>query len=125
MDQQYLWVAVILSVIMLIIMFLRNGFMDPLFVIAAFYFYFAWGPVLSFLLTGELQTGVYENTMPEAVVIMLISQFTFLVVSLVFKLKPLSPAIIEPLETDKSVSVALKMVFMLFSVIGLALIAFI
>jgi oligosaccharide repeat unit polymerase len=73
--------------IMLAIMFLRRGLRDPLFYIAVLYFYFAFGPVINFLIGHPIYFGILQDRIPEATFIFMLALFGIFLISILIPAK--------------------------------------
>lgn len=80
----------LISVVILALIYWRNGLRDPLFLIALFYFYFSFGPVINWLTGEPVYSGTITNRIFEASVIFTIGLFTWLCVALIIPLRKIS-----------------------------------
>jgi hypothetical protein len=92
-------------------MYVRHGLKDPLFVIAAFYFYFAFGPIINFLVGGQIYFGILQHRIPEASLIFLLGLSAFFLISVV--IKPKHKQAVEILEHSSSRFFALNFVLLI------------
>ena len=83
--------ALLLSFVLLGAIIKRRGFWNPLTVLAAFYFYFAFGPVINYLFGWSIYSGTIENKIFEASVEQTLAMAGLFVAALLLKFKAPPP----------------------------------
>jgi len=123
MDLTFVWFALAVSLFMLLIMYFRHGLKDPLFAIAGFYFYFAFGPVINFLIGGQIYFGTLQHRIPEASFIFLLGLSAFFIISTV--IRPKYKQAVEILEHPSARFFALNFVLLILIAYQLYAFAFV
>lgn len=86
-----LWLPVILSLSLLAVLFIRSRGRDVLAYVIAFYFYFAFGPVVNHLLGNDIYAGILSEQMWPAVLLMTLAMAGMFAVAFLVKPKLASP----------------------------------
>ncbi len=85
MTWQPIWITLLLSLGMIMLMYRRFGTRDPLVAIFSFYLFFAYGPVLNYLMGRDIYFGIVRQRIFDATVIFTIVMATVFIVSNVVK----------------------------------------
>lgn len=79
--------CLLFSLCLLFFLFLRRGISEPLVIIATYYFFFAFGPVINYLLGWDIYFGTIISKIPEATMIFSLGMIGFFVAAFLIKSK--------------------------------------